>query len=190
MIKSRFLFIISLLFLHALLFEAKADQFGSSSPLGHFLPSKESLVNHNRYSEYGSRGSSGLGYLSPSYNTQKNSRKQSLIPSEVQYERRTLQDFASRDSRLGFIRKVYTIFTGQIITTILITALIMNDRSLQGFLKFHYQEVSIVSSLGSLGVLLSLILVPKLRYNAPTNFILLGIYTFLQSIIVVSKKNV
>jgi hypothetical protein len=97
---------------------------------------------------------------------------------------RTLSDFKDRDSRLGFIRKVYAIFSTQMISTTAVVSFIISSPEAQNYIFKHFKMLSMTSTVGSLGVLLSLVFSPWLRYTQPINFILLGIYTMLQSIVV------
>jgi FtsH-binding integral membrane protein len=98
------------------------------------------------------------------------------------YERRTLSDFTTRGSRMGFIRKVYAIFSAQMITTIGITAFIMNNPNVQALLYQNFKMLMLSTYLISTGVIFALVSNPELRYKSPVNFILLGIHTVLQSI--------
>lgn len=100
------------------------------------------------------------------------------------YAIRTDSDFVSRDSRLGFIRKVYTIFGAQMATTIMVTYAMINNPQFMTLIYDNYLTVSSVSLLVSLGVIGCLVSIPELRYRSPTNFILLGIHTLMQSIMV------
>ena len=109
------------------------------------------------------------------YNTDKN---------DVQYEHRTLTDFSTRDSRTGFMRKVYSIFAAQMVCTIGVTAIIMNNNELRYFLYQNVKPFLVLSYLLSFGVVSALVTRPELRYKAPMNYILLGIHTLLQSIMV------
>ena len=100
----------------------------------------------------------------------------------LKYDKRTLSDFTTRGSRTGFVRKVYTIFSAQMVCTIAITAMIMNNPNLQQFLFSNFKVFMITSYLVSTGVIVALVSNPELRYKSPVNFILLGIHTILQSI--------
>lgn len=100
----------------------------------------------------------------------------------LKYEKRSLSDFATRDSRMGFVRKVYSIFSAQMICTIGITAIIMNSSNLQQFLFQNFKMFMITSYLLSTAVIVALCSNPNLRYKSPINFVLLGIHTILQSI--------
>ena len=100
----------------------------------------------------------------------------------LRYEKRSLSDFTTRDSRMGFVRKVYTIFSAQMVCTIGITSVIMNNPNLQQFLFQNFKIFMITSYLLSTGVIVALCSNPELRYKSPVNFVLLGIHTFLQSI--------
>ena len=101
---------------------------------------------------------------------------------QYNYQERTFTDFATRDSRLGFIRKVFTIFNVQVIVTIGIVSSILNNPSLANTLLRNRNAVSTITGLGSIAVVFLLCRSQSLRYEAPMNFILLGIHTVLQSI--------
>lgn len=119
----------------------------------------------------------------PSPQSPQSSSSLSKQPKEsLKYERRTLSDFASRGSRMGFIRKVYAIFSAQMITTIGITAFIMNNPNVQALLYQNFKMLMLSTYLISTGVIFALVSNPELRYKSPVNFILLGIHTVLQSI--------
>ena len=104
--------------------------------------------------------------------------------NDVQYEHRTLSDFTTRDSRTGFMRKVYSIFSMQMLCTIGVTAVIMNNNDLRYFLYQNLKPFLVLSNLLSFGVVSALVTRPELRYKSPINFILLGVHTFLQSVMV------
>lgn len=108
----------------------------------------------------------------------------STVNSPLVYEHRTLSDFATRGSRMGFIRKVFSIFSAQMMTTILITYTIMNNPVLATFLQENYKAISLLSFLFSTGIVFLLGSHPSLRFKAPQNLVLLGIYTVLQSVVV------
>ena len=101
----------------------------------------------------------------------------------VSYERRTLTDFATRDSRMGFMRKVYTIFAAQMACTIGITSLIMGNEALQYALFTNLAPFMAVVYVASLGVITALV-ATDLRHRPPFNFLLLGLHTVLQSFVV------
>ena len=103
---------------------------------------------------------------------------------EVPYDARTTSDFTTRDSRLGFIRKVYSIFSAQMLTTIVVTAAIMQNDRLRYFLYSNWPVVGSVAALGSMSSALLLVLSKRLRQTPPLNFLLLGVYTLLQSVLV------
>lgn len=135
-----------------------------------------------------SEGSSNLNYRAygqaprPSFDS---SKSRSVETKEhLQYERRSLTDFATRGSRKGFIRKVYSIFCAQMVCTIAITSIIMNDGNIQNFLLRNFKAFLISAYLISTGVIVALVSNPKLRYIAPINFVLLGLHTVMQSILV------
>lgn len=133
------------------------------------------------------RSSSGYGNMDSRYNRDGLTEHPQTATN---YQPRTLQDFATRDSRLGFIRKVYAIFGIQITATIFITYIIMNNRALAGVLFRNFKALSAVTFLGSTGIIFAMVANPELRYNAPTNFILLGLHTVLQSFMVGTFSSV
>ena len=96
---------------------------------------------------------------------------------------RTLDSLTSRDSRQGFIRKVYSVFSFQMISTILIVSFIMKNAQISNFLLKNYNYVSAIAFLVSTGVVGCLVRVPDLRYKSPMNLILLGVHTTMQSIL-------
>lgn len=98
------------------------------------------------------------------------------------YEARTVQDFVTRNSRTSFVRKVYSIFSCQMISTILVTTGIMRNSDIQNWLFTNYAAVSFGSFVLSLSAVLSLVYSPKLRYTQPINYVLLGVHTLCQSI--------
>lgn len=94
---------------------------------------------------------------------------------QQQHQQRTVKDFSTRDSRIGFIRKVYAIFTTQIFITICITYMIINNLNIQNFLLSYPKELLIFNMISSIGTITAFSSIPSLRYNMPWNFILLGI---------------
>lgn len=105
--------------------------------------------------------------------------------SEVLYERQTASDFNVRLNRLAFIRKVYTIFAMQMMSTVCVTGYIMLRYYDVGyFLKRNYRLLSLFGSIGSFTIVSALVSNSKLRHKYPINFILLGLHTFFQSILV------
>jgi protein lifeguard len=97
---------------------------------------------------------------------------------------RDLSDFNNRDSRLGFIRKVYSILATQVLTTFFVTYLILNSESFSSMVLQNGDKLAPLSFLISLGGVLSLTISEKLRNSFPWNFLVLGIYTLAQSLIV------
>lgn len=101
-------------------------------------------------------------------------------PKESQ-QQRTLSEFATRDSRQGFIRKVYSILSAQMLSTILVVGYIMKTPSAGVFLREHFKVCCMGSLVGSLGIV-GVLTLSNLRYRVPYNLFLLAVYTFLQSI--------
>eukprot|EP01041_Mallomonas_annulata_P013060 gene13060-27562_t len=106
------------------------------------------------------------------------------MPNEVMYEKMADNDFDQRSSRLGFIRKVYAIFSAQMLGTIAVTAVIMGNDDLEFFLLRNYLPTTVTTGLLSTGILCALVASPKLRHTYPINLALLGVQTLLQAITV------
>ena len=102
-----------------------------------------------------------------------------LQQQHQQQQQRTVKNFSSRDSRIGFMRKVYAIFTTQIFITICITYMINNNLNIQNFLLSYPKELLIFNMISSIGTITAFSTIPSLRYNMPWNFILLGIFYFI-----------
>eukprot|EP01036_Dinobryon_divergens_P028518 gene28518-37472_t len=90
----------------------------------------------------------------------------------------------SRKYRLDFIKKVYSIFTVQMISTVAITSIIMNNPALSRLLLLNFEVVSLSTCAVSMLAAMALLLSPRCRYSSPTNFILLGLFTLAQSVVV------
>jgi FtsH-binding integral membrane protein len=99
------------------------------------------------------------------------------------FAERTVRDFATHGSRVGFIRKVYSVFLAQMLTTIGVTATIMNNDDLKYFLFKNHQVVTAIALGTSLVAVMSLVSHPTLRYKRPGNLIALGLHTLGQSIL-------
>ena len=100
------------------------------------------------------------------------------------YEPRTMNDFQTRDSRNGFVRKVYAILSFQLLITIAVTYLIMTNRQLQYWLFTNWKNVSMISVAFSLASVLPLVSSKTVRYTFPFNLVLLGVHSVCQSIMV------
>ena len=92
--------------------------------------------------------------------------------------------FSTRDSRLGFVRKVYALFSAQMLTTIVLTWQIMMNEELRYWLLGNFQIVGIGALFSSLISALLLVSSQRLRQTAPYNFALLSLYTTAQSVMV------
>ncbi len=115
------------------------------------------------------------------YNAQSSSAAGS--GSSMNYQQRTFRDFATHSSRVGFVRKVYSIFSVQMLTTILVTANIMTNDRLKYFLYDNHQVVTAAAVITSLVSVMSLVMHPRLRYKQPQNLVVLGLHTVCQSIL-------
>ena len=95
---------------------------------------------------------------------------------------RQTSSLSLRDSRQGFIRKVYTIVSLQLLTTASVSYLFMKNRRIARriMLDPSYSWLLPSSFLISLGSLFSL--QSKLRFNFPINYLLLGVFTLCQSL--------
>lgn len=91
-------------------------------------------------------------------------------------------EFQSIDSRKGFVNKVYSIFSVQILTTMLVVNLAIRNGNFASFLRTNSRAVSIASGLVSLGSVSALSKSKELAQTMPWNFIILGIFTLAQSL--------
>ena len=94
------------------------------------------------------------------------------------------QQFIDRYSRIGFIRKVFSIFTYQAFLTAMITALVVKNQNISSLLRTNIKPTLMLSFLGQMATSFSLIGLPRLRYQFPINIIILSLYTICQSFIV------
>jgi FtsH-binding integral membrane protein len=90
-------------------------------------------------------------------------------------------DFLTRDSRRGFINKVYAVFGSQILTTMFVVSYIMNNAAATALIQSNSGTVSVVSSVVTLGSLFAL-MSQNIAQKAPLNFILLGLFTIAQAL--------
>jgi len=79
--------------------------------------------------------------------------------------------------RMGFMRKVYGILTAQLIMTTAVSALFMASESLQELVQ-HNQWMMTISFIGTFASLMALM---WKRQETPINYILLAIFTLLES---------
>lgn len=86
------------------------------------------------------------------------------------------------DTRLGFLKKVYGILSFQLALTVVACILIASSESLALF--FLNPIILILSFVVQLSVLIPLLCSKKLARTVPTNYILLGIFTFAQAIFI------
>ncbi|XP_059167903.1 protein lifeguard 4-like [Physella acuta] len=79
--------------------------------------------------------------------------------------------------RMGFMRKVFGILTAQLFVTTLMSAVFMLSEPVQEYVQTNHWMLT-VSIFGTFGVLLALM---WKRQETPTNYILLGIFTLMES---------
>lgn len=92
--------------------------------------------------------------------------------------------FIDRSSRIGFIRKVYSIFTFQTFITAAITSTILLNPYLGKLFLDNKENIVIFSLIGQVVSSFSLILSEKIRFTFPINMIILTMYSVFQSLIV------
>ena len=148
-----------------------------------------SLNNNKNNNKVSIVAANQIPFLSNNYynnqyssSTSSSSNKNRLF--DVDYEKRNLNDFQTIDSRNGFIRKVYSIFTLQIVCTILTTLLIMKNQNVATFLLENLSNVSIISNIGSFVIIAALCFNQDLRYSYPANASLLSINAILQGLVI------
>ncbi|XP_076468612.1 protein lifeguard 4-like [Babylonia areolata] len=91
--------------------------------------------------------------------------------------------------RLGFLRKVYGILSVQLLVTTLMATVFLLNESIQGFV----QSNSWMMLLSFIGALASLFALMWKRQETPTNYILLAVFTLMESYavgVVVTLYNV
>lgn len=91
----------------------------------------------------------------------------------------------SDNNKLGFIRKVYGILTAQLLITSLFVIIGVVSESFNSFLKENFW-IMIVCGVVSIIVLIFLVCFQKFAREVPTNYILSGIFTLCESILVAS----
>jgi FtsH-binding integral membrane protein len=96
---------------------------------------------------------------------------------------RTLRSFQDRSSRLGFIRKVFSIVFAQLLTTATITYLMVQHRSVPAFLMSKGSFSIITLAAAAMTCILALTS-PSIRYNTTQSLGVLGIFTLCQSTLV------
>mmetsp|Transcript_34480 Transcript_34480/g.68476 ORF Transcript_34480/g.68476 Transcript_34480/m.68476 type:complete len:334 (+) Transcript_34480:48-1049(+) len=117
--------------------------------------------------------------------TSPNTEQQQQQESSAQSEH-FVTDLQQRDSRLGFIRKVYGILGVQLLTTLATVLFFNSNRQLvRGFLRGPGgSALTTLSMLGSFFVIILFQMRPSLQTAAPANFLLLGLFTAFESILV------
>lgn len=85
--------------------------------------------------------------------------------------------------RLGFIRKVYSILSFQLLLTSIIVAYALYDEGFQIALLTNTWLI-VFSFIGLITTLCTLLCVPRLSHKVPTNYCLLGAFTIFESILV------
>ena len=87
------------------------------------------------------------------------------------------------NDRMGFIRKVYMILATQLIFTTIITIIPLVSDSAKDYL-YNNIWILIVAAIFSIALSCALICVRSLARKVPTNYILLGLFTLCESLIV------
>lgn len=90
--------------------------------------------------------------------------------------------FTDKYVRIGFIRKVYAILSVQLLITTAMIAACVFVPELNKFAKANGMAMIIVGSIGSVVVLFTLLCCGNLQRSFPTNFILLFLFTILESV--------
>ena len=99
-------------------------------------------------------------------------------------EPRTTYDLSALSSRKGFIRKVYSIFSAQMLTTIITTAVIVQHPKLARYLQKHFEAVSLSSFGVATSIALLLVRFPSLRHIPSRSIPLLLLHALSQSIMI------
>lgn len=139
---------------------------------------------HYDYSDVGIVSSQFRSYEYVDANRSPKSKTKLTEPLIFDAQPHHISNVWTRTVRSKFVRRVYSIFTVQILTTVVITSIIMNNPSLRYFLQSQGRWIAIVSSLICTGIVAAFSYNEELRYKKPRNLILLGVFTLLQSIMV------
>lgn len=87
------------------------------------------------------------------------------------------------NDRIGFIRKVYSIVSFQLLFTTVIVALTMASHSLEAALSDNPWLIGL-AILGNCASAITLICFPKLSHKVPANYCLLGVFTICEALLV------
>lgn len=93
------------------------------------------------------------------------------------------KDFMLRRTRMNFIRKVYSIFTTQILATLFVTIFIMNSPRLAHSMLNTFKPIFFIGTFIQFASSWCLHEFDGLRHTEPWNNILLAIYTIAQSLV-------
>eukprot|EP01038_Epipyxis_sp_PR26KG_P005710 gene5710-7881_t len=113
--------------------------------------------------------------------------KSTAMPSQtslLRYEKRTSLDFASRESRVQFVRQAHSIFGAQQLLIVIFTAFIVFNTDLAQFISNNFKLLTASALLGSGTAASVLVINPDIRNKLPVNIVLVCVYTFLQAILV------
>lgn len=99
-------------------------------------------------------------------------------------EQRTTFDMQALSSRKGFIRKVYGIFSTQMLCTIVTTAMIMQHPSWARYLQRNFDKVSLSSFGIATSIALILVRFPSIRHQPTRSLPLVLIHAISQSLMI------
>lgn len=108
--------------------------------------------------------------------------------SQEDSKARVVTDLSQRDSRVGFIRKVYAILGAQMLVTFgaILYGSLHKAELLPFILSPGGRSLQICCSVGAWLVVLLLRMRPSLQTIAPANYSLLGLFTIFESVVVSS----
>ena len=117
------------------------------------------------------------------YGTSNNNYDKKYTNEYNNYNDEFMNNNWSQTVRIGFIRKVYGILSFQLLFTVIMCIISCTSRS---FALFQINNVALLwlSIIGSIIVSLCIICVKSLARTTPTNYILLGLFTFFESYLV------
>lgn len=87
------------------------------------------------------------------------------------------------NDRLGFIRKVYSILSSQLLLTTVIVSVAMSSDGFQTALLDNVWMI-VVSFIGCISTMITMMCFPNLTHRVPTNYYLLGAFTVFESVLV------
>ncbi len=129
----------------------------------------------------GSHRFSRRSYPSSTSDFTTDSTSSPFFQNDMTHSKEAISDFYNRDSRLGFIRKVYSIFGAQTLTTVIMLFTAMKNRNFRRYLLQSRDTLTVLSSVVSLIISFVLSSSKTLRHRFPYNILLVSLFTIAYS---------